>query len=65
MKITITDEINEIKREIRVREKIYPQWVLIHKISKATAEKRVNALKATLARLERTQRSEGEQKTLL
>lgn len=65
MKITIIDEIKEIEREIKVREKIYPHWVLVHKISKATAEKRINCLKATLDRLKRTERSQGEQKTFL
>jgi hypothetical protein len=41
-----------VQREINMRERVYPGWVLSGKMSKAGAEKQIALMKAVLAKLQ-------------
>ena len=52
MKITITDAIKELKREIALRERVYPKWIASGRLNKELAEKQMARMKAALQFLE-------------
>lgn len=56
--LTIDDEIAELKRELGVRSRVYPDWTKGPKprLKPETAEYRVEVMQATLARLEQIKR---------
>jgi len=51
-KITLDEEIKELKRELEIREKIYPSQVKFFKLDSIVAEYRVMVLKSVISRLE-------------
>ena len=52
MKVTLQDAVKEIRREIQLRERLYPQWVASGKLNKATAERQLARMKYALELLE-------------
>ena len=52
----ITSQIIEIKREIMMREVIYPQWVSRGRMSETTARRRMKRIRGGLKTLEAEQR---------
>ena len=62
--ITVADVIDEIKREIKVRERVYPGWVKSGKIRQSCADYRCLCLKAALVWLEEIERTTAEQRSL-
>lgn len=51
-KATLQDAIQEIQREVQLRERLYPQWVASGKLSKAAAERQLARMKYALELLE-------------
>jgi hypothetical protein len=49
---TLMEMVGEVKREINARERLYPAWVSDKKIRARVAERRLEIMKAVLARLE-------------
>ena len=63
---TLEEEIDELKRELSMREKVYPKWIQEGKIKRDSAEKKKGLIKSTIARLERELKKKiGEQLNLL
>lgn len=50
--ITLEQQIACVKREISMRERVYPRWILAGKLSEGKAEFELEAMKAVLASLE-------------
>jgi hypothetical protein len=50
--ITISDQIAEVKREIALRETVYPRWVQQWKLSEAQAARQIAVMRSILADLE-------------
>ena len=46
--ITLAEQIKEVRREIELRERLYPQWVSVGTISSIDAEERFNRMRAVL-----------------
>ena len=57
--ITIDDEIAEVRREIQLRERVYPNWVHTGRLKQERADRQLEAMRAVMARLE-TIRDAGE-----
>lgn len=57
--VPVTDQIKCVKREIAMRERVYPSFVARGKLKPHEAEWQIEAMKAVLATLE--SRSEGSQ----
>lgn len=55
MKITIEDAIKELKRELNMRERVYPNLIQKGKLNKHQAKKNYLALKFALELLEEKQ----------
>lgn len=49
---TIAEQIEEVGREIRQRERVYPKWVEAGRYKAETAEKKLADMRAALASLE-------------
>ena len=65
MKVTLQDAVKEIRREVKLRERLYPQWVASGKLNKATAERQLARLKFALELLEGKQAGQhGHQQEL-
>lgn len=62
--ITIDDVIDEIRRELKVRERVYPDWIASGRIKQGCAEFRKNCLIANLQLLEEIARDRSAQKKL-
>jgi hypothetical protein len=63
---TLEEEIEELQRELAIREKVYPRWIQEGKIKRDQAEKKKGLLKSTIARLDRELKKKvGEQLNLL
>lgn len=45
-------QIAEVKREIRMRESVYPKWVGAGRMEQREADAKMNTIKAVLATLE-------------
>jgi len=46
--IPLTEQIAEVKRELAMREKVYPSQVRMHRMTQATATKQVRTMRAVL-----------------
>lgn len=60
MNVDLDAQMAELKREITLRERLYPRWVQDRKLSQATADRQLEAMRSALATLERMA-SEGKQ----
>jgi hypothetical protein len=49
--VTVDEEIDEIKRELATRRRVYPNWIDTGKINEATADYRILILEKILIRL--------------
>jgi len=52
-KVTYAEQIAEVERELRVRDRVYTRWVLQKKITAANAEKKQAGMRAVLETLKR------------
>lgn len=50
-RIPLTEQIEEVAREIRQRERLYPRWIAEGRYKQETADKKVADLNAALATL--------------
>lgn len=50
---TIAEQIAEVERELRVRDRVYTRWILQKKITAANAEKQQAGMRAVLETLKR------------
>ena len=50
--ITIEDEIAEVDREIRLRERVYPNWVSAGRLKQERADRQLELMRAVKQRLE-------------
>ena len=62
--ITVEEMHDEVKREIAMRQRVYPQWIISGKISERTAAFRVLVLEAISSRLSRELKETKPQKEL-
>lgn len=53
--IPIEDQIDCVKREIGMRERVYPTWVDRRRMSKEQADRELGRMRAVLATLQRLQ----------
>lgn len=53
--IPIGDQIECVKREIAMRERVYPTWVDRRRMSKEQADRELGRMRAVLATLQRLQ----------
>lgn len=49
--ITLKRQIEEAKRELEMRKRVYPQWVVVGKLSKETAQYRIQVQEAIVKSL--------------
>jgi hypothetical protein len=56
--VSIEAQISEVKREIGLRQRVYPNRVMSQRMSQADADKHMARMKAVLATLEAVQRKE-------
>lgn len=54
MNADLDEQMAELKREIVLRERLYPRWVHDRKLSQATADRQLEAMRSALATLERS-----------
>ena len=52
-KVTYDEQIAEVERELRVRDRVYTRWILQKKITAANAEKQQAGMRAVLETLKR------------
>jgi len=52
MNVTLQDQIAEVKRELALRERKYPEWVTSGRMKREQAARQINAMKAVLNTLE-------------
>lgn len=50
--VAIEDQIAEIKREIRMREGVYPKWVQSGRMKQADSDRQIARMRAVLETLE-------------
>ena len=62
--ITFADAISELKREIQIRERIYPSWIEQGKIKADTAQHRIYCLEFALEKIFELDRLERNQPKL-
>lgn len=51
--VSLSDQIAVVKREIAMRERVYPRWVAAGRMSPAKSVHEITTMKAVLATLER------------
>ena len=51
-KVTLQDAIKEVRREVKMRECLYPGWIASGKLNKAAAERQLARMKYALELLE-------------
>ena len=51
--VTYAEQIAEVERELRVRDRVYTRWILQKKITAANAEKQQAGMRAVLETLKR------------
>lgn len=49
--ITLTDEIECVRREIKMRRRVYPRWIETKRMTKLQADREIETMEAVLARL--------------
>lgn len=65
VRVTLANEVAEIERELKMRERVFPNWVKNGKMTQAQAEHRIACTVATLERLKLLLHNESiEQPTL-
>lgn len=65
-KITLQEEIEELKRELNMRTEKYPEWINLRKIKPDVARHRWRCLNKTIKRLEKlSKETYGDQKSIL
>jgi hypothetical protein len=52
-KVTIAEQIAEVEREIKIRERVYTRWVLNGKITARAAELQLGRMRAVIETLKR------------
>lgn len=52
--VGIARQIACVKREIALRERVYPKWIAAGRLSQKIADNELSAMRAVLATLERT-----------
>lgn len=52
MSVKLEDQIKAVKREIAMRDRVYPRWVSQRKLTQAAADRELAAMRAVLATLE-------------
>lgn len=57
--VSLSDQIAEVKRELRLREINYPRWIAAGKMNQAEADRQLERMRAVLATLEEVARSRG------
>ncbi len=62
--ITLEEMSDEIKRETKMRQRVYPQWIITGKIAAETAAFRVLVLEAIQRKLMRELKEVAPQKDL-
>ncbi len=62
--VTLTEMRDEIKREVSMRQRVYPQWIIGGKISAATAAYRVLVLESIQVYLQNEIKKTDSQKEL-
>lgn len=50
--VSLPEQIAEVRREIGLREHLYPRWVVAGKLSQAKADRGLATMRAVLATLE-------------
>jgi len=63
--ITTTDIIKEIQRELNMRKKVFPTWVLQGKLKENVANKRIKIMERILEDYKQKLISENKQAVLL
>jgi len=63
--ITIEDEINELAREIGVRERVFPTMIAAKKMQQSTADRRIATMTQTLRRLRKLKEADDAASTLV
>jgi len=57
---SITDQIACVRREIGMRERVYPKWVSAGRMKQDAADRELAAMRAVLTTLETLQTNQGE-----
>ena len=65
MTITLAEKIACIRREIGMRERVYPRWIDLGRITQAKADHEIACMQAVLEDLLARQPAEPEQGVLL
>lgn len=64
MEITLQKQINELRRELGFRKKLYPRWIVQKAILKEVAEYQLAALEAAINTLEALKSPQGTQQDM-
>lgn len=56
---TIDEQIEEVKREIAMRERVYPRWIQDGKMKQAAADRQIAAMKSVLETLQAEKERRG------
>lgn len=49
--VTLAEEIADVKRELAMRERVYPRWISAGKLNQAKADRQLRVMRAVLKRL--------------
>ncbi len=52
--------LQELKRELAVRQRVYPDWISNGKLTADTAQHRIDAIKAAIVLLEKSEPQQQE-----
>lgn len=62
---TTQEKIKEIERELKMRQKVFPTWVLQGRVSQSIADKRIKIMEEILADYQEKAKQEDKQGVLL
>jgi hypothetical protein len=65
MKVAISDEIKELKRERHMRSRLYPEWVKMCKLTPEEARWQILCLDSAIQRLEALEKQNNGQQSAL
>jgi hypothetical protein len=51
MIVNLEEQIAEVRRELALRERVYPRWVAAGQLTKQTADRRLTVMRAVLRTL--------------
>ena len=57
--VTLADEVAEVRRELALRERVFPPWVRSGRMTQDAADWRMACLRAVLVRLELAAATDG------